>query len=215
MNYSAQNAKRSSRSNMYSESKSSNWMPFDPYEGERAVIQKNVRPTLIYKIGESDVIGIYERPLHAAFMRPYSTSDVVEMLDSVPKEFLAGMEAIYLMGGTSKQEKIAKGDLYRYGQYSLRKILLFAYPRRRFEWRGKQLPKPSVRHEFERAGATFEQYGDEWVCRRNEAVLKTFYMSDVLIHEIGHHVDHHTKSRTQSEKFAEWFVREYGFRRNK
>jgi hypothetical protein len=123
------------------------------------------------------------------------------------------------MGGTWKQDKVARGGLYRYGEYAAGEVYLFAFPLRRREWHCKQLPRPNVVQEYERAGAMFRQEGDGWLCRFNEAVLKRFYLYDVLIHEIGHHVDRHNwrpfrggKSYSQAERFAQWFVRQYGFR---
>jgi hypothetical protein len=92
---------------------------------------------------------------------------------------------------------------------------LYAFPRRRLEWRRKGLPRPHVLQEYERAGALFRQDGDEVVCLFDRSALKTFYLRDVLIHEIGHHVDRFNRRRgaKKAERFAHWFVREHGFRR--
>jgi hypothetical protein len=221
MNRTPQQSKRSARSNMYSESKYTNWAPFDPYQGERTAIPCNLTPTSSFSVSDSETCDIYERPIHEAFMRPFGASDVETVLETIPHNFLVGLRSIYLMGGTWKQDKIAMGDVYHYGEYGWCNIYLFAFPRRRLHWRRKNLPKPDIRQEFERAGAVFRQDGDGWISEFDETSLKTFYLYDVLIHEIGHHVDRHNwrpfrhgKSDSQAERFAEWFVREHGFRCN-
>jgi hypothetical protein len=206
---------------MYSQSKYTNWSRFDPYQGEKTSIPRNLTPTATFRINDSESCNIYDRPVHEAFMRPFGVSDIVDVLEVIPLQFLAGLRSIYLMGGTWKQDKIAMGDLYHYGEYGRCNIYLFAFPRRRLHCRRKRLPKPDIRHEFERAGATLRQDGDGWICDFDEASLKTFYLYDVLIHEIGHHVDRdncwrpsgRVKSYSQAERFAEWFVREHGLRR--
>ena len=211
-----QNSKRSSRSNAYSESKCSNWGRFDPYRGERFSIPPDLAPVSTFRINESESCGIHELPLHPAFVRPFGAADVATVLDRVPREFLSGLSAIYLMSGTSKQDKVAFGNLYRYGDYWSGTICLYAFPRRCLEWRRKGPPKPDIAQEYRRAGAVFAQDGDHWICRFDSHALKAFYLRDVLIHEIGHHVDRDPpqpfrrgKPMPQSERFAEWFVREY------
>jgi hypothetical protein len=221
MNRTPQHLQRSGRSNMYSQSKCTNWSRFDPYQGERTAIPRDLTPTSTFRLNDSESCDIYERPLHEAFIRPFGVSEVEAVLASIPPDFLAGLRSIYLLGGTWKQDKIALGDLYHYGEYSWCNIYLFAFPRRRLQWRRKRLPKPDVHQEFQRAGADFRQDGDGWLCQFAESSLGRFYLYDVLIHEIGHHVDRHSwrpygrgKSYAKAERFAEWFVREYGFRDN-
>jgi hypothetical protein len=149
-------------------------------------------------------------------MRLIGVSDVVSVLEAIPREFLPGLRSIYLMGGTWKQDKIALGDLYYYGECGWNTVYLYAFPRRRLHYRLRQLAKPDIRQEFERAGAVFRQDGDGWICEFDETSLRTFYLYDVLIHEIGHHVDRDNwggKTHSEAEGFAEWFVREHGLRR--
>lgn len=212
-----QHANRSGRSNLYSESKFSHWSRFDPYEGERAALPPTLAPRARFSLDQEAPINLYEVPLHREFMRPFTAQDVVDVLGTVPREFLIGLRRIYLMGGTAKQERNALGDLYRYGAYGWCEIHLYAFPRRRLQWRRKGMPKPNIRHEYERAGAVFRQAGDDVVCCFNASALRTFYLRDVLLHEIGHHADRHNwgKGVTRAERFAHWFVREHGFRRTK
>jgi hypothetical protein len=207
-----QQATRSGRSNLYSASKFTNWAPFDPYYGERAALPRDLRPTTTFAIADSQECHIYERPIHEAFVRPCSAADVKAVLAGVPRGFLRGLDAVYVMGGTWKQDKVALSDLYRYGEYGWGAVYLFAFPRRRLDWRCKRLPKPAIRQEYERAGARFERVGGGSVCRFDLDSLRRFYLYDVLIHEVGHHVDRFSRGKpyARGERFAEWFVREHG-----
>jgi hypothetical protein len=202
---------------MYSESKFTHWSRYDPYEGERASLLPTLPAKAAFVVGEGELINLYEVPLHKAFMRPYTSQDVLDLLATIPADFLRGLRDIYLLGGTVKQERNALGDLYRYGAYGWCEIHLYAFPRRRLEWRRKQMPSPHVRHEYERAGAVFRQDGDDVVCSFDTSALQTFYLRDVLLHEVGHHVDRHNRGKGvgRAERFAHWFVREYGFRRTR
>ncbi len=40
--------------------------------------------------------------------------------------------------------------------------------------------------------------------------LRRFYLSDVLMHEIGHHLDLHNVTRKDRERFAEQFAQKHG-----
>lgn len=69
-------------------------------------------------------------------------------------------------------------------------------------------------------GSTFF-YGHYWRCcvflhaypftgRTNLNWLRTFYLDDVLMHEIGHHVDVSNTSVKDRERFANRFTKTYG-----
>lgn len=207
-------SKRANRSNAYSESKCSNWMAFDPYRGELSTIPRNFAPVVIFPISEGENFRIFELPLHPDFMRPFDAHDVESTLKVIPSDFLLGLKAIYLMGGTRKQEKIAFCDSARWGAYGDSSIYLYAFPRRTACLHLKGVPKPDIRQGYERAGATYEQTQDGWIFRFDELSLKRYYLRDVLLHEIAHHVDRFNegiKNSLQAERFAEGFVREYGF----
>jgi hypothetical protein len=69
--------------------------------------------------------------------------------------------------------------------------------------------------EYTRAGAVWEQVSRGWVCRFTAESLRSFYLNDVLIHEIAHHVDRHNrKSDDAAERFAHGFVRMFGTTRS-
>lgn len=216
MNRQHQPHNRSSRSNAYSESKCSNWMRFDPYQGELSSLPPNLKPTASYPINDDHKCRIYQRPVNHAFLRPYDADDVIQTLKLLPQEFLADLDAIYLMGGNRKQDQVAWSNLSRFGTYCWKDIYLWAFPRCMLKCYYKGTPKPVFKQEYERAGATFEENNTGYTCHFNEDCLKTFYLGNVLIHEIGHHVDRHNfdrKTYDEEERYAEWFAREYGFGR--
>lgn len=135
---------------MYSESKFTHWARFDPYEGERASLPPTLAPTARFALNRGESIKLYEVPLYKGFVRSFTLQDVLGVLAAVPRDFLSALREIYLLGGTAKQEKNALGDLYRYGAYGLCEIHLYAFPRRRLQWRRKGLPKPHILHEYAR-----------------------------------------------------------------
>ena len=67
-------------------------------------------------------------------------------------------------------------------------------------------------------GASFAWPIQAWPYQVDRAkdldLVLSFYLQDILVHEIGHHVDRanlgHPK---ESEAYARWFATEYGFRR--
>lgn len=80
-------------------------------------------------------------------------------------------------------------------------------------WR--TLPKPSLLHEYQRAGASITPDGQRWRVQFDAASLRQFYLRDVLMHELGHHVDRGNfafKTDRKAERLAEWFATENGYK---
>ena len=204
-----QHIHRSGRSNMYSQSKCSNWAAFSPYLGEIGQIRNNQEPTTKIVLSDEVKIEVLERPLHEAFLRPYTIKDIEDTLASVPLKFLVGSPWILLLGGTKKQEQRVKANVY-FGQYYCHRkmIVLCAFPKKLLRLSAQI--QPHWIQGYIRAGATCRQEGQHTIVEFNEQSLKTFYLRDVLIHEIGHHVDWIHRQRC-TEEFAEWFATEYGY----
>jgi hypothetical protein len=207
-------SRRSARMGNYAEAKFTNWRPFDAYEGEIATLPEKMRPRSVFLLGNEKRCRIYERPLHPRFLRPFTAEDVHRVLAQVPLPFLQGLHAIYLMGGTEKQETMAFSRLYTYGQYrtSTKSIYLFAFPQKCLSYQTKKHPRPDIAQEYTRAGAKVERSGNKTIFRFDIESLREFYLSDVLVHEIGHHVDFGNlkrKSDFEAERTAEEFVREF------
>jgi len=51
--------------------------------------------------------------------------------------------------------------------------------------------------------------------RFTEPALRQFYLTEVLLHEVGHHVmrDGAQRNRQAEERFANWFARNHAQRR--
>lgn len=129
----------------------------------------------------------------------------------MPAKFVENLEAIVLLGGTTKQRKSA---YRRYGVYFSNKIFIHAYPKCQLERRYKHAPKPSILNEYKRAGARIEKLSSTLSIQFDKHSLRKFFEQDVLVHEIGHHVDRanfHRKTHKKIEGFAEWFATHYGF----
>jgi len=198
---------------MYSKSKCSNWAAFDPYYGEIAQIRNDQEPTAEIVLSNEVSIKVLERPLHEAFLRPYTIRDIEETLASVPLKFLVGLSKIVLLGGTKKQQQSFLRGCFCFGRYhSSAMVSLNAFPRKMMRF-SEQI-RPHRLQEYLRAGAVCRQEKKHTVVEFNEQSLKTFYLRDVLIHEIGHHVDWLRRHRWSevTEEFANWFAGEYGYR---
>ena len=208
-----QHIHRSGRSNMYSKSKCSNWATYDPYLGEIGQIRNDQEPTAEIVLSDEVKIKVLERPLSEAFLRPYTIRDIKETLASVPLKFLVRLSRILLLGGTKKQEQAAGRDSFRFGGYHENAMIgLTAFPRKMMRF--LRQTRPHRLQEYIRAGALCRQEGNHTIIEFNEQSLKTFYLRDVLIHEVGHHVDWLRRRRWSAltEEFADWFAGEYGYR---
>lgn len=196
------------RSNMYSQSKFTNWRSFDPYTAEINALPSWTETNLTVETRLGNRIAIVVRDTHPNFLSPATAQEVQDILLRVPPEFLAGLTTVYLLGGTSKQDKVAFGKLFRYGCYQFFNIYLHAFPKRMLTQRYSKLPPPDVMQEYERIGAKWIQDRDGWLFQFSLETLRAFYLRDVLLHEVGHHVDRpnlFSKNDADCERYAHWF----------
>jgi hypothetical protein len=197
------------RSNMYSESKYTNWSRYNPFDSEISALPENLHSKLDI-VTDLGTIPIYVRDLHPEFIRPAEAKDVAELLSRVPSNFLKFLDGIYLLGGTSKQ-LIASRRRFRYGCYWRSQIYLYAFPRRMMKEYWNHLPKPAIVEEYRRMGAEWKSDQSSWWLIFDESSIRQFYLFNVLLHELGHHVDKRVWSRSteSAERYAEWFAQEY------
>lgn len=196
------------RSSIYSRSRFTNWMPFDPYHAEvRSALTLRIRPTLRFG---PDRIPIYDLPLAAGFIRPYLSTDVRTALEAVPVPFLNGLRGVYLLGGRKRQLQTASSSLFRYGCYVRGSIFLHAFPTSLLRMALGGAITPSQRREFEAVGAVVESAGRSTSVTFGDDSLRRFFLEDVLLHEVGHHVDVDcmTRPNKDAERYAKWFVQE-------
>lgn len=195
---------RAQRTGHYAESKLTNWARFNPGVDEiRIVLTRFER-----QIAEADGLLVQAVPVRSpSFLMPVTCDDVIETLDRVPKRFTVGLQAVFLLGGSAKQKQLSNGSLFAYGRYSHGFIFLHAYPANQMKEVWRHLPKPSVRREYERAGAVWRQVSGGWELEFTPESLRRFYLLDVLLHEVGHHVDRWSrKNKRDAEAFANWMA---------
>ena len=203
-------AKRGSgtRSNLYSRSKFTNWTPFDPYWSEAKASRSSGRPAATVYVSQGSSLPIFANEPHPSFVQPCNPEDVREVLRACPAEFLAGLEGVFLLSGTSKQARTLK--LFRYGTYAPGRVFLHAYPTRYMAQHFDTPFPPHLSREFTRWGADVAERSGKLIVRFDSSSLRRFYLYDVLLHELGHHVDDRAFSRPDkaAERFAEWFAQE-------
>lgn len=199
------------RSGLYSEERFTNWSPFDPFVAEARSASEKRPPRLSLELGRGCSLPIFESELRPGFVRPFSSRDVLDVISDVPPEHLEGLAGIFILGGTSKQQrarKIAYGHYIQDVRDTQGRIYLHPLPRRLLEQRWDRAPKPSVIREYTRFGASFQRGSDGWTLRFSETSLRLFYLYDVLLHEVGHHVERSVRpwpSRA-SERYATWYA---------
>lgn len=201
---------RGARSGSWSESKYTNLSKFDPGDTEI----KRVLNVHYQEIFEKDGMAIIMKPIHPNFILPLTKHCIRATIDSIPAEFTRELEGVVTLGGSRKQERVFR-SIFAYGRYFSGSIWLHPFPKSFMVSELTSLPKPHILNEYRRAGAKIEGENNHWTISFDEDSLRTFYLRDVLLHEIGHHVDalnKMTKTHKKSEGYAEWFASEYGFR---
>lgn len=192
------------RAGLYSENKATNWGRFDPFVAEAQRASEKCRGDGIVE-AKAGPVPIFESALQPGFHRPFSTQDVAEVLSQVPSDYLRGLAAVFILGGTAKQKRAHR---IVYGMYHSDRIYLHPLAEHHLKQVWTPAPKPSVAREYTRFGAAFAQESGKWVLRFTPESLRLFYLYDVLLHEVGHHVEQHARPRSvnASERYATWFA---------
>lgn len=169
-------------------------------------------------IGKHEIL-FQEFPTAKGFRHVLTEQDVVRHLTNIPNIYLHNLTGVVLMGGTPKQHS---KSMFTFGIYSprIRTIFLFAFPEDSRLYYKKRL-SPAFASDYTQHGATWQKHKAKWVLQFSSEGLYSFYLKDVLTHELGHHVDYITglyRSRNGikgEEYFAEWFARIYGIQPEK
>lgn len=199
---------RAQRTGFYAESKFSNWTKYGPAHSEAHRVLKMFEKDL----EKNDGILVKSVPVNSpSLFMPVSEQDVIETLSEIPRHFLRGLKAVFLLGGSRRQLKSSDRSFF-YGSYAWGYIWLYPFPFSRMMETWSRLPKPSVRREYERVGVVWQPVQGGWLRMFSQEALRKFYLRDVLIHEIGHHIDRFTKrDHRSSEAFAHWIASSVGF----
>lgn len=203
------------RSGAWSENKFTNLTPYSPYSTEIHNIAKENDKIIFSE--EQDEIFIRTYKPSNGFIHPLKQDDIKQAINSIPLQYLSDLRGIFLCSGSKKQKY--SGEI-RFGTYHnyYKSIFLFPFPEAKYiEYNTK--PKPSTCIEYERHGAIWMKENLKWKIQFDARSLHSFYLNDVLYHEIGHHVQNITQDRKfktydENERFAEWFALEFGIKRN-
>lgn len=209
MRRTVQSNRQGVRSGLWSGSKCTNLTPFHPWH---SLIDAKMKHWGRFVEQEANLPFISVEQSAPGFVIPCNETDIREFLSKVPSEFLKGLKAIIVMGGSRKIDKVNKK--YCYGTYCNNWIFLAALPQK---WMVSMWDKgiaPNYLNRYKHAGARIEEIKGGMQVVFDESSLKRFYLQDVLMHEIGHHIDIDLESSSfrKRENFAKWFATEYGYR---
>lgn len=114
------------RSNAYSESKFTNWTKYDPFfaEARAALKQFDGRISRVPLFPHVIVI----KPQVPDFIHPCKRAEIRRRLELMPQSSRKDLRAVFLLGGTRKQEKSWWSKLGCYGMYWKSCVFLFAHP---------------------------------------------------------------------------------------
>ncbi|OEH92354.1 hypothetical protein [Bacillus solimangrovi] len=200
------------RNGSWSQTKYTNLTQYSPYSSEiRKIVKENHK---LPSINDKLLIKTYKAK--NGLIHPINEDDIRKVLHKIPSEFLMNLRAIYLCSGSEKQKNYSNVRFGTYHDY-YKTIFLHPFPESKCIQYDKK-PKPSISLEYERHGAIWYKEGKGWNLQFDIHSLRSLYLKDVLIHEIGHHVENIShdikhKSYAQREKFADWFALEYGMKK--
>ncbi len=191
----------------YSGSKVTNLRRFQPFWSATEKIYSKYEK----RIKNRTYPFIRVEPTTESFLFPVSLEDIRGAIESIPPKFVKGIKAILVPTGSKKQIKAAN-SLYIYGEYWQHCIFLHPYPKALMVLNNAKTLKPHELDGYKRSGAEISDIDNNIEVRLTESSLRTFYLNDVLMHEIGHHIDRVRRPQKERERFAEWFALEYGYR---
>ncbi|NIP37712.1 MAG: hypothetical protein GWO07_01375 [Candidatus Dadabacteria bacterium] len=140
--------------NRYSGSKFTNMMDFDPSGSSLYKIYDEHYYEFKYN---KDKISYYKDKTHPDFIMPLTIFEIKKYLQNVPDKFYKNLKAIFLLAGSSRQEKVFFSKLFCYGTYMADCLFIHPYPKRNMNLIHKKPPKPNVLNDYIRVGALIER----------------------------------------------------------
>lgn len=122
---SAHNNGSGPRSNIYSESRFTNWAEYEPWWLEVQAVFKRFDGKIAKRPSFPKII---ELSPYEGFTRPCTARDVEAQLMSCSPDFLVGLRAVFILSGTAKQLKSWRGSNPFCGHYWRYCVFLHAYP---------------------------------------------------------------------------------------
>lgn len=114
------------RSNAYSESKFTNWTAYDPFFAEGKIVTARYQSRIPKEPRFPHVVAA--KLLSPDFIYPCTRQEIIRRLEAVPLDWISGLRAVFLLGGTRKQEKSWTSSLGVYGFYWRNAVFLCAHP---------------------------------------------------------------------------------------
>ena len=103
-----------------------NWVVYDPFFAEARAAYKRFDDRLPLQPAFPRVIAL--SPLSPDFIHPVKRTEVEHRLRAMPPKHLVGLRAVFLLGGTRKQQRSWTSSLGCYGSYWRACVFLCAHP---------------------------------------------------------------------------------------
>ena len=84
---------------------------------------------------------------------PLTIEGIKNQFERIPDRFQKGIQAIFLLSGSNKQEKVFFSRLFCYGTNWNSCIFIHPYPKSNMYLHWSKPPKPSVLNDYRRVGA--------------------------------------------------------------
>ena len=110
---------------MYSQDRFTNWSEYDPAWAEVQNVYKKFDGRISKNPEFPKIIAL---PTMEGFLRCCSTQQVEKKLRQIRPEFIEGLRAVFILGGTQKQLKSWNSSVTTYGHYWRSCVFLHAYP---------------------------------------------------------------------------------------
>jgi hypothetical protein len=114
-----------SRSNIYSEDRYTNWAEYDPSWAEVQAVYRKFDHRISKRPAFPKVIAL---PVMDGFMQCCPPSRITSKLENLAPEFIEGLRAVFILGGTQKQLNSWGSGVSCLGRYWRSCVFLHAYP---------------------------------------------------------------------------------------
>jgi hypothetical protein len=150
--------------------------------------------------GQETPILIEDNPSRDFFF-PLSGAEVLETLNQLPPDQVAGITHVWLRrlkqsDYECKQKAFAE---YIFGS-GVRLIVLYPWSTDLLLGLGKRKPATKKIRQYASWTEDLVYQDDEWVLRWTKESLRRFYVEGLLLHEVGHHVDKYLSRWTKANK---------------
>ena len=149
------------------------------------------------------------------FIFPVSGQEVIEQLRKFPTEDVENITHVWLR--RAKPKEFASGEL-PFAEFicgsGVRVIVLYPWTKDLTLCFGNKKPTRKKLHSYAHWTQDLFYKNELWYLRWTISALKSFYLDNLLAHEIGHHVDRYTRhwskaNRKQVEEVADQYAAQW------